>query len=51
MCGFPETELIAVVGGEYVLIAFGVNDAMTPFQNHFAAAYPDAEIVYNDALA
>lgn len=51
MCGFPEKELIAVVGGEYVLIAFGVNDAMTPFQTHFTAAYPSAEIVYNDNLA
>lgn len=51
MCGFPEKELIAVVDGSYVLIAFGVNDAMTPFQNHFAAAYPEAEIVYNENLA
>lgn len=51
MCGFPEKELIAVVGGEYVLISFGINDAMTPFQTHFAAAYPQAEILYNDNLA
>lgn len=51
MCGFPEKELIAVVGGDYVLIAFGVNDAMNPFQTHFAAAYPEAQIVYNDDLA
>lgn len=51
MCGFPEKELVAVVGGEYVLIAFGVNDAMTPFQTHFQESYPDAQIAYNEDLA
>ena len=50
MCGFPEKELIAVVDGRYVLIAFGVNDAMNPFQTHFAEVYPNAQIVYNDDL-
>ena len=51
MCGFPEKELIADLGSNYVLISFGVNDAMTPFQTHFAEAYPTAKIVYNDNLA
>ena len=51
MCGFPEKELIADLGGNYVLIAFGVNDAMNPFQTHFVEAYPSAQIVYNDNLA
>ena len=51
MCGFPDKELIADLGGNYVLIAFGVNDAINPFQNHFAEAYPSAKIVYNDNLA
>ena len=51
MCGFPETLVIAVIGGEYVLVAFGVNDAMTPFQTHLAEAYADAEILYNEAIA
>lgn len=51
MCGFPEKELIAVVDGSYVLIAYGVNDAMTPFQTHFTAAYPEAQIAYNENLA
>ena len=51
MCGFPEKELIADLGDNYVLIAFGVNDAMNPFQTHFVEAYPSAQIVYNDNLA
>lgn len=50
MCGFPDQELIAVIGGEYVLIAFGVNDAMNPFMTHLGQAYADAEILYNESL-
>ena len=50
MCGFPETLVIAVIGGEYVLVAFGVNDAMTPFQTGLTAAYPDAEVLYNETI-
>ena len=50
MCGFPETLVIASIG-DYVLIAFGVNDAMTPFQTHLAEAYPDANVLYNEAVA
>ena len=51
MCGFPEHMVIAVIDGSYVLIAFGVNDAMTPFQTHLSEVYPEATIVYNEALA
>ena len=51
MCGFPETLLVASVYGEYVVIAFGVNDAMNPFMTHFAEAYPEAEILFNEAVA
>ena len=51
MCGFPETLTVAVIGGEYVLIAFGVNDAMNPFMTHFAEAFADANILFNEAVA
>jgi len=51
MCGFPETLLVASVYGEYVVIAFGVNDAMNPFMTHFAEAHADAETLYNEAIA
>ena len=50
MCGFPETLTVAVIGGEYVLIAFGVNDAMDPFMTHFGEAYADANILFNEAV-
>ena len=50
MCGFPETLTVAVIGGEYVVIAFGVNDAMNPFMTHFAEAFPNAEILFNEAV-
>ena len=51
MCGFPEHMVIAVIDGSYVMIAFGVNDAMTPFQAHLSEVYPEADIVYDEALA
>ena len=50
MCGFPETLVIATFGN-YVLVAFGINDAMTPFQTHFAEAYPNANVLFNEAIA
>ena len=50
MCGFPETLVIASIGN-YVLVAFGINDAMNPFQTHFAEAYPNANVLFNEAIA
>ena len=51
MCGFPETLTVAVIDGEYVLIAFGVNDAMNPFMTHFVEAFANAEVLFNEAVA
>ena len=51
MCGFPEKMIIAVIDGSYVLISFGVNDAMNPFETHLNEVYANAEIIYNEALA
>lgn len=51
MCGFPEKELVAVVGGEYVVVAFGLADAMDSFRNHLAEAYPDVQVAYNENIA
>ena len=50
MCGMPETMLVAVVGGEYVVMAFGINDAMNPFIAKFTEAYPAAVTVANEAI-
>ena len=51
MCGFPEKLVIASIGADYVVIAFGVNDAMTPFQTKLAEAYADANILFAEDFA
>ena len=50
MCGFPDSVLVSIIGGEYVLMAFGINDAMDPFEAKFQEAYPAAQIVYNEPV-
>jgi len=44
MCGMPESMLVAVIGGEYVLMAYGINDALTPFKTHLTEVYTGNEI-------
>ena len=51
MCGFPERLLIQSIGGEYVVVAFGIGDAMTPFATHLAEAYPNAETLVDEPIA
>ena len=51
MCGFPEKLIIADMGGQYLLIAYGINDAMNPFEAKLAEAYPTAAVLYNEAIA
>ena len=51
MCGFPEKLIIADMGGQYLLIAYGINDAMNPFEAKLAAAYADAPVLYNEVIA
>ena len=50
MCGFPDKLLISSFGDAYVLVAFGVNDAMTPFETHLQAAYPGFQTLYSEAI-
>ena len=50
MCGFPETLLIRNFGDTYVLVAFGINDVMTPFETHLTAVYPDMETIANEPI-
>lgn len=47
ICGMPEKALIAVVGGEYVVMTFGLKDVINTFQTRLTEAYPDAEIKYS----
>ena len=51
MCGFPDSLLIRAFGDSYVVVAFGVNDAMTPFETHLAAAYPGMETIASETIA
>ena len=51
MCGFPERQVIVSFEGGYVLIAFGVNDAMTPFFTHLQEAYPEATVLFDEPIA
>ena len=50
MCGFPETLLIRNFSDAYVLVAFGVNDAMTPFEKHLSETYPGMETIANEPI-
>lgn len=50
MCGFPDRLLIQSFGDAYVVVAFGINDAMTPFETHMKAAYPGFETLYSENI-
>ena len=49
MCGMPDRVVIATIG-QYVVMAYGVNDALNPFEAHLLQAYPDAQVMYNESL-
>ena len=51
ICGQPEKMLIAVIEAEYVLVVFGINDAVAPTETALTAAYPTATVLYNEAIA
>ena len=51
ICGQPDKVIVAVIDGEYVLACFGINDNITPFEAALTAAYADAEIICNEAVA
>ena len=51
MCGFPDRMLVKAFGDSYVVVAFGVNDAMDPFETHLNAAYPGLETVASENIA
>lgn len=49
MCGMPEKLIVAVIG-EYVVMAYGVNDAINPFETKLTAAYPSVELKVSQAI-
>lgn len=50
MCGFPDTLLIASVGDEYVVSAFGNAEIMETFKTKLTAQYEAAEVMYEESL-
>ncbi|MBQ8239048.1 MAG: hypothetical protein IJZ39_12990 [Oscillospiraceae bacterium] len=51
LCGAPEKLVIADLGGNYLLIALGGNDAVAPFETKLAEAYPGITPLYSEAIA
>lgn len=50
VCGMPDEMIVAVIADAYVVVAYGVGEAMTSFNTQLSAAYPDAQIVYHEAV-
>lgn len=50
LCGAPQSMLVATIGSEYVVMAYGNEYSMPAFLAHFQEAYPDAVIVNNDPI-
>ena len=50
ICGMPE-KMIVVEIGEYVLVAFGINDAINPFETALNTVYADATVKYSAEIA
>lgn len=50
LCGTPEKTVIAVIGDEYVLMAFGLENVIDKLQEKVTAAYADAQIKYAEAI-
>ena len=51
MCGCPDKYVIAKVGGEYLVVVYGVNDVAGPFIDTMSAYLMDCEIVVDAPLA
>ena len=50
ICGMPEMLKIADLGGGYVLVAFGISDAMDPFFAQVEEAYPQTIVLIDESV-
>ena len=50
MCGFPDTLIVAKVGGEYVVSVFGNAEVIENFKNKLRETFPITDIVYEESL-
>ena len=55
MCGNPEKLLVATIADEYVVVAFGLDNAdaqnITVFNNHLTEAYAGAKVLFTETFA
>ena len=50
MCGFPDTLIVAKVGGEYVVSAFGNAEIIETFKTKLTETFEVTDIVYEESL-
>lgn len=50
ICGIPETFIIAQIGEEYVVSAFGSSDLIKEFKTQLKEVYPSAEVIIEESL-
>ena len=50
ICGMPDRLLLADVDGQHLLMVFASKDIMTTFENKLTGQYPQARILYNEAV-
>ena len=50
MCGFPDTLLIASVGDEYIVSAFGNAEIIETFKTKLQEQYEVTEVIYEESL-
>ena len=50
MCGFPDTLIVAKVGSEYVVSAFGNAEIIENFKNKLSETFSFTDIVYEESL-
>jgi len=51
MCGFPEKLVIATLGEDYIVVAFGAADIVDNFQGKLVSCYAVTNVVCNEAIA
>lgn len=50
MCGFPDTLIVAKVGGEYVVSAFGNAEIIETFKTNLKATFEMTDVVVEESL-
>ena len=50
VCGMPEQMLIASIGNQYVIAAFGLADSISTFQNKLTSVYSNTQVLYTDPI-